>query len=391
MSDRSESFRRFHDSYFGSRGYGWEPDTDALLSLDAEERATAERLLIEALSRGDAEAAQGLGVLRSTAAIPALHSALAQPEARLRIQCALALWHLERFPNAARVIIRCMGAGRPAEPVDDEELDADLLEFEQVDAVCALGEIPTPESANALIAALSHPRDLVRANAATALGRLFGQAREISQWQTPLMSRRPEEAAEARDAILAMIDPASIEDPGPIDFTIGFDPLAHEYLIYQEGKNRYHFHPDYSSHPIVVPTGNYLSGMLGKPRTFQDGERDRIVPRIEAFLAREHTTFVVSPLPHRPEPTELTPAVGGKVRLKTIAAPMPDAGTGESHPPRWIVLGLTAVGLLLGSGAGFAIGRFLELLLDMRSPTAWVGLTLGGIIGGTVAWLRWRG
>ncbi len=391
MNERSEPFRRFHESFFGSRGYGWEPDTHALCNLEGEERATGEDLLIEALRRGDSEAAYGLRKLGSTKALPALHTALKQPDARLRIQSALALWQLERFPSAARVIIRCMGAKAPSDPVDDEEIDGDLLEFEQIDGVCALGEISTRESADALVAALSHPRDLVRYNAARALARLGGQARDIAARQTQLMSREPAEAAAAREAILAAIDVSGIEDQGPQDFEIYFDPLAHEYLVYAEGNKHFHFHPDYSAKPFTVPTGDYLSGMLGQPRAFAVGERERIIPRLETFLAREKAAFRTSVVRHRPEPSELTPALGGKVRLKAMSSMATTVEEAEASLPRWARVVLLMAGLVLGGGAGLSVGKLLEMLLDMRSPTAWVCSALGAAVGSIAAWLRWRG
>jgi hypothetical protein len=388
----SEDFRRFHDSFFGSRGYGWEPDITALLRLEDDERARAESLLISALKQGDSEAATGLGEMRSHNAVESLKSALGTANGDLRIQAALALWKIERFPEAAAIISAGLGTSRPALPVDDPEIDEMLVEFDHVSAVVALGEIATPESAAALVKALSHPRDLVRYNAATALGRICGQAREISQFQTALMSNQKEEAAAARRQILELVDAHNIADIGQGKFEIHFDWTTHEYLVYEEAGRMFHFHPDYSRFPIVVPTGDYLSGMLGRPCPFETGERDRIVPRLEQFLRRERNRFIISPASHRPEPEELVPAIGGKIRLKTMPAMQhaPEVA-GAEQAPTWRRVAIVLVGVSLGGGAGFIIGRFLELVVDMPSPTAWIAMLVGAVLGGTFAWLSVRG
>lgn len=394
MINGSEDFRRFRESYFGSRGYGWEPDVRALLRLQSEERAAAETMLLAELQRGDSEAACGLGELRSVRAVEALKKSLSAADASLRVQSAVALWKIERFPKAAMIISAGLSRTSAADPVDDEEIDNLLLEFDLVECVMALGEIATPESAAALVKALSHPRDLVRYNAARAIGSLCGQSREIAQLQSALMSNDPKASGAARESILALIDPGNIQDIGGGVFTIHFDWTGHEYLVYEEGGYTFHFHPDYAQEPILVPTGDYLSGILGNARDFQLGERERIVPRLQKFLGREHSQFAISPAKHLPEPDELVPSLGGKIRFKTmtVAAHAQEPDEEEVFIPKWRLALVLFIGLGLGGGAGWAVGRFAVLMLDFRPFTAWICVGLGGVIGAVLAWLgRARG
>ena len=388
----SQDFRDFEESFFGSRGYGWELNVPALLRLKGNERVNAESLLLDALRRGDREAAYGLGEMRSTSAIADLKTKLECADTRLVVQSALALWKIERFPKAADAIAGCLKRTSPADPVDDEEIDGDLLEFEHVDAVVALGAIPTPESAAALVNALDHPRELVRANAADALGRVCGQSRDLAPLQTAVMSENPDESQAAKQKILSLIDTHNVRDFGNGEYEINFDWMAHEYLVYREGAVQFYFHPDYAQEPVVVPTGDYLSGILGKPRSFDPDERERIVPRLEEFLRRERTQFRVSHLKHRPEPDELTPSLGGKIRFKTLAAQIQEPDDEEVIIPRWQLALILSLGLGLGGGVGWAVGRFAVLMLDFRPVTAWICVGLGGMIGAVLAWLvRARG
>ena len=403
MNDSSANFRRFHESFFGSREYGWEPDTRALLSLKGEERAAAERLLLDALRNDDREAAFALGELRSTAAIGGLKKSLSAADAGLRVQSALALWKIERFPEAAAVITACLQQSRPSDPIDDEEIDGDLLEFEQVDAICALGGIATPESAAALLNALDHPRSVVRYNAARALSWICGHAREIANCQTALMSDNHAESVAAREAIRSLIDVSSVQDMTHGEFEISFDPMAQEYLVYSEGGKEFHFHPDYSGEPVTIPTGDYLSGILGQARSFQPGERERIMPRLEEFLRRESHSFHLSQAKHRDEPDELKPSIGGKIRFQRMPAFLGGASSpSEEISPEaaelteeirynWVAVNSwLALGAAIFGGVGFLVWGLLSMNFDAFA-SGWHGLLLsvgGALVGVLLVWRK---
>ena len=322
MNEGSADFRRFHKSFFGSRGYGWEPDTYALLRLQGEERDTAEKLLLEKLQKGDNEAAYALGELGSTAAVSILKESLVASSARVRMASALALWKIERYPEAASVIVNCLRQTRPSNPIDDEEIDGDFLESEHVDAVCALGQIATPESTAALVKALDHSRSGVRYNAARALSWLCGHSREIALLLKPIMSKDLATRQTARDQILSLIDSTSVRDTGSRDYKISFDFSAQEYIVYTEGSRQFFFHPNYYTDPVTIPTGDYLDGILGDAKEFLPGERERVIPRLEEFLLHESAFFRLVAVKHPVEPEELTPAIGGKIKFQTLSSLM---------------------------------------------------------------------
>lgn len=139
--------------------------------LTPDERAEAERLLLERLAGGgDSRAAVGLGVLKSQAAVAPLRRAIAlQPGkgAMASAAYAEALWRINRDPQAI-------------EAVSTLAADPRVHESARVDAVVALAGMPSPQAAQAMETLLgSDAAYLVRYHAFKGLLKLHGySARE---------------------------------------------------------------------------------------------------------------------------------------------------------------------------------------------------------------------
>jgi hypothetical protein len=391
LDDKSVSFRHFYESFSGARGYGWEPDIRALLKLQNEERILAENLLLEKLQDGDSEAAFGLGELRSVSAAPLLKQKLNDRYASMRIACALALWQIERYPDAAKVIIRCMKKTKPDNPTGDKEIDDNLLGYDLTNAVCALGQIALPDSAKAVAAALSHQQYVIRYNAARALSWLCGHTREIAKLQTALASNDISTKNEAINKILALVDLTDVKDDGPRDFNISFDPHAYEYIIYSEAGQEFYFHPDYSSLPPNVPTGDYLSGFLGKNRDFTANERERIIQRLETFLIKEKSGLKIVPTKHLSEPNRLAPSIGGKFSFQSmhVAEEVNLQETAYELNYDWETIAIkVAMSAIIYGGVGFLSWGLLCLYSNFFD-TVWYGILLSSaasLIGCLLAW-----
>jgi HEAT repeats len=153
----SYAFERFYESFFGDPYMAWHDglDTEALLSLEGEERHEAERLLMQALGSGDYRPAAGLAALQSQESAPHLKEQLNTATGRALIEAARGLWRMEKYPPAAQAIIGV--------------LQSNPWWGDRMDAAMALSEVDTPESEAALWDALNDPEDLVRHHAATSL------------------------------------------------------------------------------------------------------------------------------------------------------------------------------------------------------------------------------
>lgn len=156
----SYAFQAFVESYFGDPYMAWHDglDTLSLASLEGEERAEAEKMLLDAMNAGssDYRIAAGLRVLKSSGAVAKLKEQLGGATGRERVEIALALWEMAEWPPAVNEII--------------DELKHGAHWGSQIDAAHALAKVKgKPEVVEALLEALEDPEDLVRSNSATAL------------------------------------------------------------------------------------------------------------------------------------------------------------------------------------------------------------------------------
>ncbi|HST05044.1 MAG TPA: HEAT repeat domain-containing protein [Chloroflexia bacterium] len=147
----------FYESFFGDPYMAWHDglDTQSLAALRGEERDEAERLLTEALKRGDYRPAVGLRVLGSKGSVAQLKEQLGDADGKTEIEIALTLWKLAEWPPAVNILIRALKDG-PHWSI-------------RLDAARALGDVETPKSAQALLSGLNDPEDLVRCHCAESL------------------------------------------------------------------------------------------------------------------------------------------------------------------------------------------------------------------------------
>ncbi len=157
----SSAFSSFYESYFGDPYMAWHDglDTESLLSLEGEELAEAERLLIAGLPTGDYRPSAGLATLRSAPAAPALKDLLPQATGDARVQTALALWQIEQYPPAVPALIGVLTSAHWGV---------------RLNAARALRHVRAPASVAALLQALKDPEDLVRSHAADSLLAIHG-------------------------------------------------------------------------------------------------------------------------------------------------------------------------------------------------------------------------
>jgi len=156
----SSTFNAFHESFFGDPYMAWHDglDVGSLLALQGEERAEAERLLLENLD--DPRCVEGLGYITSQAALPQLREMLPTAGDYLRSRLAAAIWRITGESAVVDEIVKVLREG--------------VSEFDRLDTAVMLGEIDVPATRPALMAALADPEYLVRYNAAEALLRLVG-------------------------------------------------------------------------------------------------------------------------------------------------------------------------------------------------------------------------
>ena len=187
----SSAFSSFYESYFGDPYMAWHDglDTESLLSLQGDELAEAERLLLDGLKTGDYRPPAGLATLRSSVAAPALKELLPQAEGDTRVQTALALWEIEQYPPAVAALIGVLKSA-PWWGV-------------RLNAAMALSHVPTPQSVAALWEALTDPEDLVRSHAAESLLALHGLEDEAApnNLSIAVMSDKPKERRQAIAAL----------------------------------------------------------------------------------------------------------------------------------------------------------------------------------------------
>lgn len=156
----SEEFDKFLRSFFDSSKEG-APDSLAtwvLHQLGPEERQQAEEIMLKHLP--DGRSIIGLSEMRSRQAAAPLQALLPQLSGRLRLLTAEALWTIASSADAVRHII--------------DVLHNDLEETNRMDAAIALREIPSLETAQALVHALHDENELVRYHAANALLVIYG-------------------------------------------------------------------------------------------------------------------------------------------------------------------------------------------------------------------------
>jgi hypothetical protein len=107
----SKDYQRFSDSCFGN-SFGFLHggiDEKAILNLQGEERREAERELLTSLgTEKDTHSRPviALGLLRSRAAIKPLKQRLAHAVGVDRIQTALALYRIDKYPESEEIIIK---------------------------------------------------------------------------------------------------------------------------------------------------------------------------------------------------------------------------------------------------------------------------------------------
>lgn len=393
----SQAFEHFRHGFLGgNRGPREDPPTDLLLELEGEERAEAERLLIAALDRGDSMAVIGLGVMRSQAASEPLKRLFHRPfdpeqdYSDSRVEVALALWRIEEYSPAVDELCRVLQA-RPTSH-EDEVFDGDarlengsiISEFDRIDAVTALREVRTARAVNAVIEALDDPSSLVRSNAVTSLAIICGPYPLIEQHAAAMMSEDPARLERTKQAILSLI-PANTPPPAlPEGYSIGYAmPGIYDYIYYREAGKIFAFHVKHTAKGVVVHTGNYLSGMLGRPVEFLAGERERIVPRMRRFFEEQQMFAQCLPNRHPAEPKEwaqgeveilLPNKVESMFELRLLMIPVLRMKTSR----------LPICGGLLAGAAGFVIGKFIHLLLDGPRWSVWLVSAGFGLAG---AWV----
>ena len=203
MPAHSSEFDRFYESYFGDPYMAWHDglDTQALASLEGEEREEAEQMLIAGLDSGDARPASGLGVLRSKKAVGKLKESLSDSYGDKRIRIARALWEIEEWPPSVKIMV--------------DELKNGSFWGTRLDAARYLGEMKAPSAVPALWEALNDPEGLVRHHAAAALLIIYG-IQDESDWQdNPLtIDIMSDDKAEQNKAIAAL--EKLIDDKGKI-------------------------------------------------------------------------------------------------------------------------------------------------------------------------------
>ena len=272
---------------------------------------------------------------------------------------------------------------RPAAGEDGDDFIGEIHSSDRIDAALALQEVRTAESVEVLVEALDDPFDLVRANAVTSLAIMCGPYPVIESHQTGIMSDDPKKREETKQSILALIKRGA---PSPLaeDYEIGFvNPIAYEYLLYREGSRRFVFHVHDSEEAVTVRMGNYLTGMLGDPREFAPGEKERIKPRLRHFFEQQQMVAQIVDLKHNTEPEQWAqkdfPVVmPGKpealVELSLLTVPVLRIRSSR----------LPICGALLAGAAGAVIGAFSRLLFDTTKWSPWISGLLFAVIG---AWL----
>ncbi len=161
----SPAWERFLDEFF--RRPGERPDLRVLDALDPYEREHAIDLLIEAATRGDAGAIDGLAQLRAERAIGPLQSLMRGRDAALRVSAAAALWWLFQDPDALATLSHELST-RP------------LLRSapHRVHAAAVLSRIDNDTARRALARAIHDAEYQVRYHAYEGLAGVIGRTRE---------------------------------------------------------------------------------------------------------------------------------------------------------------------------------------------------------------------
>jgi len=204
----TEAYRRFVESFFGQTPDTARegPDIAALLSLQGEERAHAEQMLIDRLGTSDSRPAIGLGALGSTRAAPRLRAILgaSRPLAReitggFLANVAAASWRIEQNPEAADALV--------------DVLSSSPLKTVAAGAAAELGSVPTPAAKAALARALEDDSMLLRGTAAAALIRMHGLDKGLSGPHPAVVAvsraKNPEARRAAADSLLALLPGAA--------------------------------------------------------------------------------------------------------------------------------------------------------------------------------------
>jgi hypothetical protein len=164
----SQDFERFYESCFGD-SFGIihsGVDEKAILNLQGNERKEAENLLLKAIGTDKDSYNRpviGLGLLESTQAVVPLKQHLKNAIGIDRIQTALALFRIEKFPEAEKIIVdglRITDTNKPDEMT--RHLAANILPL--------LGQ--TPQVVQALTEAMAED-NLIGYSATSSLRTLF--------------------------------------------------------------------------------------------------------------------------------------------------------------------------------------------------------------------------
>ena len=115
FTDHSEDFQLFLDSFeIKDRKSAEDLDIDALLRLNASEKAAAEDLLIKSIGFGsDPRVPRALHYLNSEKSVPVLKEAIKHKSGLMLVECALALWFISKDDSVFTIFISLLKDNNP--------------------------------------------------------------------------------------------------------------------------------------------------------------------------------------------------------------------------------------------------------------------------------------
>jgi HEAT repeat protein len=128
----SQDFEQFYESCFGETFAVIHNGVNeaAILNLQGDERREAERLLLLALGTDKdtySRTVTALGLLGSKDAVAPLKQRLNKAVGRDRIETALALFRIEKFPESGNVIIDCLQINDTSKPDENTRMLAVMV------------------------------------------------------------------------------------------------------------------------------------------------------------------------------------------------------------------------------------------------------------------------